>query len=113
MILPHTLSFKDSSINKEILLDFHAIKKAQLLYRAMNNPVRKKILSLIDSKNKMTVSALTLELRMEQPIISQHIAILRKANLLNSSRVGKFIWYSINYRQIEKVIQLTSDLLKR
>ncbi len=113
MIIPHTLSLKDTNRDKEINLDFHNIKKAQLLYRAINNPVRRKMLALIDSKNKMTVSELTLELRMEQPIISQHIAILRKANFLHSSRMGKFIWYSINYGQMEKVIQVTTDLLKR
>ncbi len=113
MITPHTLSLKDAGSGKEINLDFYTIKKAQILYRAINNPVRKKMLSLIDSKNKMTVSELTLELRMEQPIISQHVAILRKANFLHSNRVGKFIWYSINYGQIERVIQVTSDLLKR
>lgn len=113
MSSPHTISLKHPVEKKIISIDFLAIRKALLLYRALNNNMRKRILRLLDTHNKMTVSELTGELRIEQPIVSQHLGILRKAHFVTSTRSGKYIWYSINYEQVEHATQITAALLKQ
>jgi ArsR family transcriptional regulator, virulence genes transcriptional regulator len=49
-------------------------------------------------------------LRLEQSVASQHLAILRKAGVLNTDRDGKFIYYSLNKERIEEIANLVEDL---
>lgn len=109
----HTLLLTHPIEKKNINLDFLAMRKAQLIYRALNNNIRQRILYLLDANTKMTVTVLTDEMRIEQPVVSQHLGVLRKAQLVTCSRSGKYIWYSVNYEQVEKVVQITDALLKK
>lgn len=110
---PYSLELTHPTEKKMITVDFLAIRKAQLFYRALNNATRQRILALLNSKTKMTVTELIDELRIDQPIVSQHLGILRKAQIVTSTRSGKHISYAINFEQMEKVIKITTDLLKK
>jgi DNA-binding transcriptional ArsR family regulator len=58
----------------------------------------------------MTVTDIFIKLRLEQSVASQHLAILRKAGVLNTDRDGKFIYYSLNKERIEEIANLVEDL---
>jgi DNA-binding transcriptional ArsR family regulator len=49
-------------------------------------------------------------LRIEQSVASQHLAILRKADLLQTERDGKFIYYTINKTRFAEVVDLIQEL---
>ena len=86
-------------------------KKAALILRAVNHKLRQQMLKLIDENGKMTVTELYLKLRLEQSVASQHLAILRKAGLVNTIRNGKFIRYSINAERLEELNEFVKNFL--
>jgi DNA-binding transcriptional ArsR family regulator len=87
------------------------IKKSALILRAVNHKLRQQIIKIIDEKGKVTVTEIYVQLRLEQSVASQHLAILRKAGFVDTSRDGKFIYYSINRSRFAELIKFTSQLL--
>lgn len=101
----------DPNTNDNIRIDFLHMKKAMLILRALNHKLRQQILKLLDERRKMTVTEIYIELRLEQSVTSQHLAILRRANLVNATREGKFIYYSINYKRVKEVNSFVEDFI--
>jgi DNA-binding transcriptional ArsR family regulator len=100
-------SAKSSPIN----LDYNALKKAALVLRALNHKLRQQLLKLIEDEKKITVTEIYVRLRLEQSVASQHLAILRKAGIVNTERDGKFIFYTVNYKRIDEISQFVKDLV--
>ena len=101
----------DPETNENIKLDFLHIKKTLLILRALNNKLRQQIIKLVDERRKVTVTEIYIELRLEQSVASQHLAILRTAGLVTASRDGKFIHYSLNYKRLKDVNRLVEDFV--
>jgi DNA-binding transcriptional ArsR family regulator len=107
-----TSTKKRESISNSISVDYHAIKKAALILRSVNHKLRQQILELINENGRMTVTEIYIKLRLEQSVASQHLAILRKSNIVKTTREGKFIWYSVNHDRLIDVEKFVKDLLK-
>ena len=93
-------------------LDHLSIKKASLTFRAINHPLRQDMIRMIDSKGHVTVTELFVEMRLEQSVASQHLAILRRAGLVKKIRDGKFMYYKLNLERLELLNKMVTDLLK-
>lgn len=78
-------------------------RKALLVMRALNHDYRKAILRLLEEKESMTVEAIETVTKTEQSVVSQHLALLRKANIVNNERNGKYIYYSRNELVIDTI----------
>jgi len=102
----HTLNEKDLAI------ETIQVKKGALIFRAINHPLRRQILELLHENVRMTVTEVFVKLRLEQSVASQHLAILRKAMMVNTERQGKFIFYSVNYQRVKQVHQIADEILK-
>ncbi len=96
----------------EVAVNIQNAEKAKYAYRALLHPLRSKLLAVLDkSKNKRkTVTDIYNELKLEQSVASQHLAILRRANLVKSVREGKRILYSVNYDAL-RTLNKASELL--
>jgi DNA-binding transcriptional ArsR family regulator len=104
------LEIKDMTLEKKIKLDYTVLKRAVLTLRAVNHPLRKEMMQLIQEKGKVTVTELYIKLRIEQSVASQHLAILRKADVLTTERDGKFIYYSVNTKRVEEIAGIIEHL---
>ena len=103
----------DTVINStDLKIEVLRIKKTALILRAINHKLRQQILKLVEEQGKITVTELYLTLILEQSVASQHLAILRKAGFVNTSRDGKFIYYSVNHDRLEELNKFMNDLLK-
>lgn len=88
------------------LINENELRIAVLVLRALNHKLRMKILNFIQVQGKkVTVIDVYIHLKLEQAKASQHISILRRANILVSEREGKNIFYSINFDMIHHVKQ--------
>lgn len=96
----------------ELTLDPISIKKAALVIRAVNHPVRQKLLRTIHQDKKMRVTELYRTLQLVQPLVSQHIAALKAAGFLTEERQGRNILYSINYGRIKEIQELAGKLVR-
>lgn len=92
-------------------MDYHNLKKAALVLRALNHKLRQQIIKLIDDENKLTVTEIYVRMRLEQSVASQHLAILRLAGIVVTERDGKFIYYTINKKRIEEISRFVEDLV--
>lgn len=66
------------------------------LFRALADATRQEILELL-YKSEHNVNEICSEFEdMTQPTISHHLQILKRCDLVNCSRKGKMVYYSIN-----------------
>ena len=84
-------------------MDYVAIKNAAMTLRSINHKLRQQILKLLEEQKRMKVTDIYVKLRLEQSVASQHLAILRQANIVRTERMGKEIYYSLNNNRIEQV----------
>ncbi len=96
---------------ESLKVNYHNVKKAAMVLRALNHKLRQQILNLIETEKKITVTEIYVKMRLEQSVASQHLAILRKAGFVSTSRVGKFIYYSVNYKRIDQVNEIVEQLV--
>lgn len=94
----------------QIVLDYGKLRRAALTLRSINHPLRKTMLTMMEERKKITVTEIYEELKLEQSVASQHLAIMRKADVVITKREGKFIFYSVNTKRIEDIIKMVDDL---
>ena len=103
-------SAPESKVNV-LKINYHNLKKGALVLRALNHKLRQQILSLIETEKKITVTEIYVRMRLEQSVASQHLAILRRAGIVNTQRDGKFIYYTVNYNRIDQITDVTESLV--
>ena len=105
---PGTLNNPDN--NEIVHIDFLHLKKAAMILRALNHKLRQQLLHLLDEQKKVTVTEIYVKLRLEQSVVSQHLAIMRRAGVVSTKREGKFIYYSVNYSRIKEISGFVEQL---
>jgi DNA-binding transcriptional ArsR family regulator len=99
-------------LNSQKTASLLKVKKGQMILRALNHKLRQQILTIIDESPSITVTEIYVQLRIEQSVASQHLAILRRANIVNATREGKFIKYQVNHDRIKDIETFVDQLLK-
>ena len=94
-----------------VKVDFLNLKKGGLILRALNHKLRQQIIRLLDENKKMTVTEIYVQLRLEQSVASQHLAILRRAGIVKTEREGKFIFYTISTERLSHIMQCVEELI--
>ena len=90
-----------TSIHKSI--DEDRLEQASELMRALSHELRLRILDFIDKNDQINVNKIYINLGLEQSITSQHLRILRLADLVRTRRDGKQIFYTLNSEHIELI----------
>ena len=82
------------------------------VWKALADPTRRKILSLLKDKD-MNAGEIANEFNMTKPSISNHLNILKQADLLLVKKVGQNVNYSLKTSVLQDVLKLISDLSSR
>jgi ArsR family transcriptional regulator, virulence genes transcriptional regulator len=102
----------ESTTEIEMLkMDYHNLKKAALVLRALNHKLRQQMIALIEESGKLTVTEIYVKMRLEQSVASQHLAILRKAGIVETDRDGKFIYYTVSKKRMDEINRFVEDLV--
>lgn len=96
--------------NTLVKVDFFTVKKAAMILRALNHKLRQQIIRLINEQQRITVTEIYVKLRLEQSVASQHLAILRRAGIVKTTRDGKFIYYTVNYEKVQQIMEAVDSL---
>ena len=91
-------------------INYRNIKKASFVLTAIKHEQRHELMKIIHENKKYTVTELYIKMGMEQSVISQHLAILRKAGIISSNREGKYIFYSINSERIAEINRFAEEI---
>ena len=87
------------------------------VYKALGDHTRYSILKLISSKgNRLCVTEIANNIGASQPVVSQHLKILKNAGIVDTDRIGNRIHYSIQpdildnlQSEIKSLLKFTSD----
>ena len=93
-------------------IQVHSLRKAALIFKAINHPLRQQMIHFLHQKQSATVTEVYVKLKLEQSVTSQHLGILRRAALVLTKREGKQVFYSVNYERVKELHQLAYQLLK-
>lgn len=64
-------------------------------FKALADPTRVAILSMLSAEDEVCVCVFTDELGLAQPTISHHLRILREAGLVDATRRGTWAFYRL------------------
>lgn len=95
-----------------VQIERNSIITGSKVFRALNHDLRLKIIKMINDKNEVNVNVIYGTLKIEQSVASQHLKILRDADLLKSRRESKKIYYSLNEFRLKQVDAALDVLLK-
>lgn len=84
-------------------------KKTALLYKALSDENRIKIIELLRSGEKCACKLLE-EIKVTQPTLSHHMKILCDAGVVSARKDGKWTHYSLSKDGIHQAINYLYDL---
>jgi len=84
---------------------------------AIADPTRRRILSLLKEKGCCSIAksvgmcACDIEAKVElsQPTISHHMKILTKVGLVESEKIGQWMWYRRNEKNLREALNALRD----
>jgi ArsR family transcriptional regulator len=82
------------------------------IFKALSDPTRLRIVHFLTrSQQALCVNAITMRLKVSQSAVSQHLRVLRQANMVRAERMGFHIHYSLNKETIDLYKTYIADIL--
>lgn len=78
-------------------------------FRALAHPVRIRILEALGG-GEHSVQELQEALGLEQPVVSQHLAVLRAKNIVAPRKLGTTVRYALNDPLITKLLSVAREI---
>lgn len=86
------------------------LRKAHYLLRALDHDLRIRMIQFLHQQKQCTVTEVFVHFRLVQAVASQHLAILRRAGVVHTTRKGKHVFYKPNYERLNDVLTLIGKL---
>lgn len=80
------------------------LEKAAYILKAVSHPVRLAIIDLLDQESQLNVNEICEILGCEQSFISHHLINMKLRGILQSSRDGLNMYYSLKEKDVTKII---------
>jgi len=81
-------------------------------FKALSDPTRRKILQLLKERN-LSAGEISEHFNMSKPSISQHLKLLKHADLIQDEKIGQFIYYSLNTTVFQDLISWAYDFTQK
>jgi len=83
------------------------------VFTALGDEHRQRILLLFDQGERLNVGQIAEVSTLTRSTVSHHLKILREANVLNSEKIGKEVWFWINRPWLEETLGNVLDYLRQ
>ncbi len=93
-----------------VVLEYAKLRKSLILLRSLTHETRLKIIDMLSEEGPLNVTDIFIKLRVEQSVASQHLAALRKYDIVHTARNGKNIIYQLNQARIDELKDLIEQL---
>jgi len=81
------------------------IKDAEKILRALGNEVRLKIVLMILENKKRCLCEMKPMLKLSQPTLSRHFAVLKNSKILECNKINNKIFYSVTDKRVVSVLE--------
>lgn len=78
-------------------------------FRALAHPLRIRVLEILGTGER-TVQELQQLLGLEQPVVSQQLAILRAKNIVTSRKLGTTVKYALSDPLVSKLLSVAREI---
>lgn len=82
------------------------------IFQALADPSRRAIFESL-TRGEAAVKDLTARFDISQPAVSQHLASLKEAGLVNARREGRCVYYQVEARGMKPLIDWIADHVDR
>ena len=82
------------------------VRESASLLKAIGHPIRVQIIRILSQYSYMTVTELSEFLSIDQPIMSLHLGVLRKHDVIKVKKEGKNSVYSISNISIKQIVNI-------
>jgi len=82
------------------------------VFKALADPTRRQILTLLKDRD-LTAGEISSHFDMSKPSISQHLNILKQAELVYDNKKGQFIYYTLNTTVFQELVSWTLEFLDK
>ena len=87
-------------------------RELKVMMKALAGVARLSILYHLARHNEMTVTTLTEMLRISQPLVSWHLRKLERAGLIETRRIGRQVYCSLNIQRFQQCLQKLEGLVQ-
>lgn len=81
------------------------------LFKGLAHPVRVRILEILSARDEVAVGELLEDTGFEASHLSQHLAVLRRNNLVVGQRRASQVYYRLAYPQVAELLAVARALL--
>lgn len=82
------------------------------LFKALAHPVRIRILEILSTAGTPTpVSEVLADIGIEAPLLSQHLAVLRRHRVVTGRRMGSAVYYELAHPKIAELLLIARTFL--
>jgi DNA-binding transcriptional ArsR family regulator len=88
------------------------MKNLGLIFAALSDPTRRQVVENLKGED-LTPSEMLERMNVSQPTLSHHLDILKRAELVETTREGQFIRYSLNMTIFEMALEYMASITKK
>ncbi len=88
------------------------MKNIGLIFAALSDPTRREVVENLKAED-LTPSEMLERMKVSQPTLSHHLDILKRAELVETTREGQFIRYSLNMTIFEMALEYMASITKK
>jgi DNA-binding transcriptional ArsR family regulator len=81
------------------------------LFKGLAHPVRVRVLEVLSASEEVSVAALLADTGLEPSHLSQHLAVLRRHNLVVAERRASQVYYQLAHPQVAELLTSARSLL--
>ncbi len=81
------------------------------LFKGLAHPVRVRVLEVLSASDDVSVATLLADTGLEASHLSQHLAVLRRHNLVVAERRASQVFYRLAYPQVADLLRVARALL--
>jgi ArsR family transcriptional regulator, lead/cadmium/zinc/bismuth-responsive transcriptional repressor len=100
---PACLEAEHAHVPLRVVVDPEALKRASEIFRALGDPARLRILTLLMAGPRC-VTELATDLKDNLPAVSQRLKLLKSERIVSNRRQGKHIYYALLDEHIGQLV---------
>lgn len=82
------------------------------VFKALSDENRRKIIKILRKEGDMTAGNIAAQFSISQPAVSDHLKVLRNADLVVSQKKGQYIKYTLNETIFHELVEFFFDFVE-
>lgn len=91
------------------IIDLEKFEKAAFILKTVAHPMRLAIVELLTQNDSLSVNEICEKINGEQSLVSHHLINMKLKGILQSSREGQFIHYSLKLKEINTLLDCVQN----